>query len=321
MRTLRPKYKFQTLLQHEEEIIDRPELSVFPKEVNALFNENGKRITTKTYTYNENFLCTEMKLQTGSDVYKCIYHYADNCSDPILQKMTDANMVGIPIASWSLKNGVPYQGLRTIYETFNELSVDGNTVICGISSEGDTTFREMVLPKYQLALNTKIATSDITTCAYGTVIVHNGYTRFGRIRDFNYQGTPISYIWSYKGTYPIAELKNATYQEFLGAYGNLNFDMIGGLDQDAMTHLRTQIWNGEIVCHGQTFSKISSGGIGGLYSGVNSVADAIGKSLVEILVIQLLDIMENTIGIQRMKKDLMEINMYQQLGLLKLVKE
>ena len=41
------------------------------------------------------------------------------------------------------------------------------------------------------------------------------------------------------------------------------------------------IENGEIVCHGRTFSKISSGGVGGLYSGVNTVADATGESLVK----------------------------------------
>ena len=41
------------------------------------------------------------------------------------------------------------------------------------------------------------------------------------------------------------------------------------------------IENGEIVCHGRTFSKISSGGVGRLYSGVNTVADATGESLVK----------------------------------------
>lgn len=217
-----------------------PQLS---SSINTDFYKNGKRVTTETYTYNENFLCTEMNIQIGTDVQKHIYKYADDFSDLASQMMVDANMIGIPVAQWTFRNGTLNQGIRTIYDNFDELSADGNTVVCSIHTAKDDTFKGMILPKYELVLNTTNMINDIALCKYDTTIIYDSYTQFGRIRDLRYKGTPISYIWSYKGTYPIAELKNATYQEFTDAHGNLNFDMIGGFDQDAMTHLRNQIRN------------------------------------------------------------------------------
>ena len=42
MRILQAEYKLQTLMQHEEEIIDSLESFVPSKEINVLFNENGR---------------------------------------------------------------------------------------------------------------------------------------------------------------------------------------------------------------------------------------------------------------------------------------
>ena len=207
----------------------RVECPMLSHSVHTEFRDNGKLTTRQEYFYNNNLLCIEKKETIGSDIHKTIYKYADDFSNPISQKMIAINQIGIPVVELSMRNGVIYSGTQTIFGNFNELQDNGNTVVCG-SPTWDT---EVYLPSCLLTLNTTTQACDFASCKFDTTIVFNSYTNYGNIRELNYKGMPITYIWSYEGMYPIAEFKNTTYQQFKSYYGTTNLDMDKIIYRDA----------------------------------------------------------------------------------------
>ena len=205
------------------------------------YRSNGKIVTSQSFGYNDNLVCNEETSQVGSDISKTIYKYPDDFSDNVSQLMVQRNMIGVPVAQLTARNGIFYCGARTLYGNYNELTDNGNTAICGTRTWSETEFGQMYLPKYLLTLNTATAASDFSSCQFDTTIVFNSYTRFGKARELLYKGMPITYLWAYQGMYPVAEIKNATYQQFMTQYGGASFDMINTIYQDP-EFLRDRIW-------------------------------------------------------------------------------
>lgn len=217
------------------------------------YRSNGKYKTRQTFSYNNNLLCIEETKQAGVDIYHTIYKYANDFSDAVSQLMVDRNMVGIPLAQLSMRNSVFCDGIRTVYGKYNQLTDNGNTVICSNQTHTYDVFSEMCLPKYLLTLNTANLANEFSTCTFDTTIVFNSYTRFGKARELAYKGMPITYLWSYQGMYPIAEIKNATYSQFMGQYGAVSFDMSNAVYQDP-EFLRDRIWQ---TCSALNNSSVS----------------------------------------------------------------
>lgn len=219
------------------------EFPFLTQSVHTEYRENGKISTRKKYLYNVNLLCSEETTLTGSESHKVIYKYANDYSDDVSRKMQLCNQIGFPVAQWTMRNGVIHKGHRSIYANFSKLSADGNSIICGNLTGNSTNFSETYLPRYLLTLNTSNSATDISNCIYDTTIVYDSYTRYGRARDLNYLGMPIVYVWGYKGMYPIAEIKNTTYEDFIDRFGYFDFDRITEFDTnlDEMGNMRHHI--------------------------------------------------------------------------------
>lgn len=182
---------------------------------------DGKEYTVRhALSYNANLLCSEESRQVGTDIHKTVYRYASDYTDDASLLMVERNMVGMPVLQLSARNGVYYAGTRHLYGNFNHLSDNGNTVTCGSRTLYDPEFKEMYLPTHLLTINSSNAATDISSCQFDTVIVYNSYNRFGKSRELHYKGMPIIYLWGYQGLYPVAEIKNATYQQFSACYGD-----------------------------------------------------------------------------------------------------
>ena len=147
--------------------------------------QNGDYFKTTTeYEYNDDFLIRRHTVYNEkNDRYSTEYQYASDLGDVVSIDMRAANMIGFPIKQITYRNGTLCSMSRTEYTTeFN----DG-----------------MILPKRQLVWNTDSA-------KYQIVAEVKDYTRYGNPVEVNIQGTPVTYLWGYKGQYPIAEIKNAT---------------------------------------------------------------------------------------------------------------
>ena len=215
------------------------------------YRGNGEYKVKHAYVYNDNLLCREERHQIGSDIKTTIYKYADDFQDAVSKKMVGVNMIGIPVVRLSLRNGVIYEGTRSIYGVFKELS--NNVIINGSHGWDNSKFCEMYLPTHLLSVNTSNAASDYSTCRFDTVIIYNSYTRYGNVCELEYKGMPITYAWSYGGSYPVAELKNLKYGQFTSRLGLANLETTKGVYEDP-EFLRDKIWNTT-----QKYDNVSAG--------------------------------------------------------------
>lgn len=110
---------------------------------NTEYRNNGIFETGRAFSYNNNLLCTEETNLVGTDISKTVYKYATDFSDAVSQMMVNRNMVGVPLAQLTMRNGVFCNGTKTIYGNFNELTDNGNTTICGTWSGNEGTFSEI----------------------------------------------------------------------------------------------------------------------------------------------------------------------------------
>lgn len=110
----------------------------------------------------------------------------------------------------------------------------------------------MYLPKYLLTLNTSVAATDYSSCQFDTTIIYNSYTKYGNVRELYYKGTPIVYLWGYKGTRPLAEIRNATYQQFMNNFGNRNLEMKSYYEDPE--YIRDIIWQ---TCRGMDNASVN----------------------------------------------------------------
>lgn len=202
------------------------------------YRKNGHIGKVLLFGYNENLLCCEKTERIGSDINKTVYKYANDYSDNMSQLMVRSNMIGIPIAQWSMRNGVIYQGTKTVFGSYNHIQEDGQSVVCGTRTWTDPLFSELYMPRQILTLNTSVVGNDIEDCALDITMVFNNYTKYGKPCDMTYKGMPITYLWAYKGMYPIAKINNATYQQFTSAFGNINMYLTPGDTE----YLRDRIW-------------------------------------------------------------------------------
>ena len=209
---------------------------------NTEYRNNGKYSVKQILSYNENFLCKEQTTQIGQDIQKTIIKYPTDFNDNLSQLMVSTHQFGIPVAQLSMRNGVFVGGTRKIFGNFNELTDNRNTVICGNRSWDDNKFCEMYQPTHLLTLNTSNSATDFASCIFDTTCVYNSYTKYGNVRELAYKGMPISYLWSYKGMLPIAEIRNATYQQFMSRYATMGPDMSNVIYQDP-EFIRDKIWN------------------------------------------------------------------------------
>ena len=206
------------------------------------YRTNGDYVVHHSFSYNDNLLCSEETRQIGSDTYKTVYKYADDFTDDMSQLMVETHRIGIPIAQLSMRNGLFYKGTRIVFGNFNQLTDNSNTVICGTRTWSDPNFCEMYLPKYLLTLNTSNAASSFSTCLFDTTVVYNSYTRYGKVQELNYKGMPITYLWSYNGMYPVAEVKNATCQQFMSHFSNPSLLQSNSFNIDP-EYVRDRLWD------------------------------------------------------------------------------
>lgn len=159
---------------------------------------NGILGTLSCYTYDDNFMTLTEDVR-GSDIYEKRYIYPTiQSTDTVIRSMAMRHMIGVPLETLLLKNGVVVDGRRTEY--IDTLS--------------------MVLPKTEYELDSK---GGRTLANYGGSMIpkvyYRHYNAYGKPMEVWERGQTTSYLWAWNGLYPIVQINNATYADLVNYLG------------------------------------------------------------------------------------------------------
>ena len=170
---------------------------------NILINSTNWRkgnFTKEThYEYDQsNLMCTSETTTSVSESTSLYYKYATDFTDAVSKKMVEANMIGVPLVTLEARNGTVCSGVRTEYEIIGDKIVPCNKYI----------------------LNTDKASLDIAKCQFDRVISYRNYDQYCNPQEVIYKGDTTTYIWGYKGQYPIAGIKGLNYLDVNSKFGS-----------------------------------------------------------------------------------------------------
>lgn len=162
------------------------------KETIIDYESNGNITTEKEYTYNNDMLLKTESINICGDHYRKEITYPSDENDAVSQTMASKHMINTPVETIALKNGMVIKGKKTIYkDTLN-----------------------MIVPKEEYTLETQVPLfKDNYKKHYFPQLAFNNYNTWGKPMQISDKKTAIVYLWSYNGMYPVAEIKNSTYQE------------------------------------------------------------------------------------------------------------
>lgn len=169
---------------------------VLNKKTETLFFSGRKSVTSATeYGYDPlNWLKNYEKTTVGEDVYETQIQYPTNNStnDNVLSGMVNKNMIGIPIEITKKKNGNIILGEKTTFRFRNGMYLP--YMYSQLDTGSGNYYKQSSVDLYD-------AKGNILQCS-------------------NQNNVPTTYLWSYNGRYPIAEIKNATFSQVETAFGS-----------------------------------------------------------------------------------------------------
>ncbi len=172
------QYRIEWPFKNKETIID--------------YESNGNITTRKEYTYNNDMLLKTESINIYGDYYRKEITYPSDENDPVSRTMVSKYMINTPIEIIEFKNGRVIKGKKIIYkDTLN-----------------------MIVPKEEYTLETQAPLSQNNYKKhYFPQLAFNNYNTWGKPMQISDKKTTTVYLWSYNGMYPVAEIKNGTYQE------------------------------------------------------------------------------------------------------------
>lgn len=178
--------------------------------------------TTTTYNYrgiNHIQLSSQTSNSSNQEALETKYFYAkDNemANEPYINDLKTANIVGIPLDTQNFRNLVKLSEQKTSYEKSASTS-------------------NLLLPKYIYANK---GTSALVTA--DKKITFDQYDDKGNVLQYTLEsGTPVSIIWGYNKTQPIAKIENALYSAVSGYVSNLQTQSDTGTEAALITALNS----------------------------------------------------------------------------------
>ncbi len=168
--------------------------------VEKIYDNNGQNPVTTTTNYNyDNPLHIQLTSQTTTNSFgqtlETKYFYPDDLiTEPFMSDLKTANRISTPIKTESWKNGIKISEQKTQYAK-------------------DATTGNLLLPKsVYTAKFPNVLPSILNVGNLEKKITFNQYDDKGNINQYIPEnGIPVSIIWGYNKTQPIAKIENATY--------------------------------------------------------------------------------------------------------------
>lgn len=186
-------------LVKEVEHIKNDDNSIIKEETEYVYNNKDSRLDKKTP------ISTKKKLSDGTELVTYT-RFADDYDEnnPITSSLYKKNMISLPIEKVQTRAGEIISGELYYYNERGQINkvymLKDKILEAEFKYSDKNTFN--IDPHYE----------NKYTIEYGKYNNINGVTP-----DMGY---PISYLWSYKGLYPIAEIKNISYQDVVKELGN-----------------------------------------------------------------------------------------------------
>ncbi|WCT13643.1 hypothetical protein [Mucilaginibacter jinjuensis] len=206
-------------------------------ERDVTYTRNDSTVTVTNMTYDNNVhrqLTTSTLINSIGNSIKHVYNYPSemvaNGNDPtgIYTLMVNANMLSPVIEDIAYKN---------------------------------TSFTEKTKTNYSNQwTNQNIKPQSIESQVLGNSseprLSYTGYDKIGNVLSLSQvSGPPITYLWGYNNQYPVAEIKNATYQAVVNALGQSIIDGLNsspGTDaaiRNQLAVLRTALPNAQVTIY------------------------------------------------------------------------
>lgn len=160
--------------------------------------------TYKSYEYSPtNDLPSAITYANSDKSIKQIrYKYSTDYSDLMSTKMKNRNLINKAVETIYLSDGLVTKAEKTSF----------------VDTLG------MILPKtvYGLKVSSPVSLSAYNSF-YKKVYSVDRYNKYGKIVQLSEKdNVPVTYLWGYKGVYPIAEIRNAAYNEVAQHLGNIS---------------------------------------------------------------------------------------------------
>jgi len=197
-------------------------------QVRTITREQNDSITvTNYYTYDDNFQRLTESINNADGTYTKQYAYPSaTSSNTVLATMAQRYMIGVPYETLLLHDSSIIDGRRTEY-----MEVSG-----------------MLVPHYEKEMENKgLVSLNTYADSLKTQLTYASYNAYGKPMQVTFQGINTVYLWGYNGTVPIAEIRNATYDQVtsrinantLAAIASRNVPT--GSDWNAINNLRTTL--------------------------------------------------------------------------------
>ncbi|GHV18549.1 hypothetical protein FACS1894169_15300 [Bacteroidia bacterium] len=177
----------------------RPMQYKLKERIHKLYEENGVVETITNYDYNLKDQLIKETLKSNSKELRSIdYKYPpDINSNSIINKLTEANRINVPVETKQTING-------QISQTINEYALFNN------------------IPQLSI-----VKTNTGADRAVEARIRYHQYDVYGNPIQVSMDGgMNVVYLWSYNGQYPIAEIKNTTYADVVSVLGQSLIDRV-----------------------------------------------------------------------------------------------
>ncbi len=203
-----------------------------------LINNNSLyTITTSEYSNQGHYQLTreETSLPDGTIVKK----FTNYAHDKGNQKMIDANMVGIPLETVTIKNGKAISKVETVYPTILPTTQTGNLLLpLSVHSTRTNTISVSVPPVGEVK---------------DTEVTYDKYDDKGNIMQYTVKGLrPTVIIWGYNQTQPIAKIEGISYDALMALSG------VSPLINDTITKSNSDATQGTIGSEQSLLTSLDS---------------------------------------------------------------
>lgn len=168
-------------------------VKLISKKETLLNPDSIEEMTSYTYVNaNSSIIRSESKTESNGANLETRFFYATDSSlsgEPVISELLSKNIVGVPLLAQS------YKGTEKLMEEKKAYAKDATT-------------SNLLLPKYQYFKKG----TDSSTNLFKKKMTYDLYDSKGNLLQFSQEnGVPISFIWGYNGTYPIAKLESVAY--------------------------------------------------------------------------------------------------------------
>ncbi len=215
----------------------RSQIYNLSKKISTKFDRNGLNpvILTTDYKYtgsNHLQLTSQILTNSQNEKLETKYFYAKDtemASEPLRYELLAKNMVGLPLREESYRGGNKLSEKRTQYGSF----------------PSSTANQPNILPQYVYAKKGNVVPDQLEK-----KVTYDSYSAFGNLTQYTIEnGIPVSIIWGYSQTLPIAKIENATNAQVASALGVSDLYSINETNLAAINALRNALPNAMVTTY------------------------------------------------------------------------